>query len=552
MLPLIIIASGLLLSFQNCSGSSEFKVNSTASVPASQNAPSPSTSRGPSSNAQIVLNAMANPLWTVTLEDVGTNLVWYFNLNQSLFTQGLQTTGARVVRWPGGSQGDEYHWAGQTYSSNSPALNQPTYCSGSSPVVIQAPYANGWSYLNSLNTPATPLEIAVTLNYGTSADCSKGGDPAEAAAWVKSALQHGNNVKYWTVGNEVFGGNVANGGWEFDYHDKNPVAISVNGVSGIAKSGDALTYAYYLKQYYQQIKAVNPNAQVGAVILGGTGNWSCCGGTGNDSTVLATKAYDFVEVHIYPEHDGQESDSYLLNTGPATVTATINSVKAELAAAGVPNTPIMVGEFNSVNAMPGKQSLSIVNGLFAGMIMGEMLNDGVSIATQFLVMSGKVTTGNNSSSLYGFQNFGTYDDIISPATVPLEPQGSAIPAGTVMPSGWAHNLVAQFARTGNQIYPMSVSTSISSVMAYGASQNQGYVMMLFNLSENAASTVTVGVSGAVNPTYNATLLTYGKAQYDNSQNNIWTGPVSTNLGSVNSVGFSVTLPPWSMTVLTLQ
>jgi hypothetical protein len=46
-------------------------------------------------------------------------------------------------------------------------------------------------------------------------------------------------------------------------------------------------------------------------------------------------------------------------------------------------------------------------------------------------------------------------------------------------------------------------------------------------------------------------VTYGKAQYDNSKNNVWTPPVSQNLGTANGSA-TVTLPPWSMTVLTLN
>jgi hypothetical protein len=50
----------------------------------------------------------------------------------------------------------------------------------------------------------------------------------------------------------------------------------------------------------------------------------------------------------------------------------------------------------------------------------------------------------------------------------------------------------------------------------------------------------------------ASTLTYGKAQYDASQNNIWTGPVSANLGTMNASSIGETLPPYSITLLKLQ
>jgi hypothetical protein len=48
----------------------------------------------------------------------------------------------------------------------------------------------------------------------------------------------------------------------------------------------------------------------------------------------------------------------------------------------------------------------------------------------------------------------------------------------------------------------------------------------------------------------ATITTYGKAQYDNSQQNVWTGPVSQSVGAWQHT-VPVTLPPWSMNVVLL-
>ncbi len=77
-------------------------------------------------------------------------------------------------------------------------------------------------------------------------------------------------------------------------------------------------------------------------------------------------------------------------------------------------------------------------------------------------------------------------------------------------------------------------------------------MMLFNLSATASTTVAVNLANAGSASYTATTQTYGKAQYDTSKNNVWTGPVSQSLGTVNGGKGSVTLPPYSMTVLKLN
>src|SRR6185437_4177433 len=102
----------------------------------------------------------------------------------------------------------------------------------------------------------------------------------------------------------------------------------------------------------------------------------------------------------------------LLNQGVSNLTTLINTVKSELAAAGKANTPIYLGEYNSVSSNPGKQSVSIVNGLYAGMALGEVLNDGVPMATWWQsIGAGCSTAYNNSASLYGWQNFGSYGQL---------------------------------------------------------------------------------------------------------------------------------------------
>jgi hypothetical protein len=75
--------------------------------------------------------------------------------------------------------------------------------------------------------------------------------------------------------------------------------------------------------------------------------------------------------------------------------------------------------------------------------------------------------------------------------------------------------------------------------------------MLFNLDENASAAATVSIANTSKTTFSASTLMYGKAQYDQSRNGDWTGPVLQTLGAVN-VPVAITLPAWSMTVLKLQ
>jgi hypothetical protein len=88
------------------------------------------------------------------------------------------------------------------------------------------------------------------------------------------------------------------------------------------------------------------------------------------------------------------------------------------------------------------------------------------------------------------------------------------------------------------------------VRAYAATHGSGYAVVLFNLSETASIPVKVGVD-AMTSGSGATITTYGKAQYDNSQQNVWTGPVTQNVGAWQHT-VPVTLPPWSMNVVILN
>jgi hypothetical protein len=188
------------------------------------------------------------------------------------------------------------------------------------------------------------------------------------------------------------------------------------------------------------------------------------------------------------------------------------------------------------------------------MVVGEVLNDNVDVATWWFGAGGtQGCANNNSDSLYGWQSFGGYDLVAANATSGWNycGSGTVVPEGTLFPSGNAFAMAQQFAQPGNSTLAVAVDAKLSDVKAYAATQGSGYALMLFNLNQTATTTATVGVKNAAGGSFTATTTTYGKQQYDDSKNNVWTGPVNASLGHVQG-SVSVTLPPWSMTVLKLQ
>ncbi len=328
--------------------------------------------------SDVVVNACAS-IAPISADQLGTNLGIWYNVTTPSLPSELAQVQAHILRWPGGSLSDTYHWQNHTQCNGGGS----SYTSGPA----DDPSSTFDNFMNSV-VIAGGYDAAVTVDYGTNAACNGGGDPAEAAAWVSYVKQSGwdSHVRYWTVGNEEFGG------WEVDLHgsphDPTTYAAAMSGPNG----------------YYALMKAADANAQVG-VVVDGTGGFSTW-----DSTVLARAPYDFVEIHWYAQQPGSESDSYLIDQAPADFVQTINNVKSELAAAGKPNTPIMVGEMNSVAYAQGKQTVSIVNALFAAQVLVEGIKNGLSVDTWWFGDGGTQGCANNdSSSLYGFQNWGGYD-----------------------------------------------------------------------------------------------------------------------------------------------
>lgn len=444
----------------------------------------------------------------VTNQILGMNMANWFDPTQTGVASALYAGGVKAVRWPGGSAADTFHYATNSECNGGYVDSNATFDNFIADVVVPA-----------------KVDVAVTVNYGSNAACNAGGDPTEAAAWVAYAKAHGDAVSHWTVGNEVYGG------WEFDLH---------------AAPHDATTYANAVATgYYPDMKAANPKAKVGVVVEPG---WSPAW----DPIVLSTAKYDFVEYHYYAQTPGQESDAYLVGQAAQAFATQIAAVKADLAAAKHASTPIYVGELGSVYANPGKQSSSITQALFAGQVLGEMMNAGVARATWWLGYGGcsDASGGNFSSSLYGWQNFGGYM-VFSDGTPEYGcSNATATKRGTLLPTARAFQLFSLVAHDGNHALGVTLGGASSDLRAYALTQTGGgTALVLFNVNETASLPVTITVNGVASSS-SVILNVYDKKIYDASKNNVWTAPWEDKLGA-RSLPLKLTLAPWSMNVVRL-
>ena len=451
----------------------------------------------------------ANPGPAISDKLLGMNMATWYDQSTPQIAGAFQTAGIKAIRWPGGSSSDVYHW-----ETNSICNNGYTVAADSFPSPL----------VSELWAPAS-LDVAITANYGTNTACNGPGEPSEAAAWVASALKNGNYVSHWTIGNEVYGS------WETDMH---------------VVPHDAATYANAVATgYYPQMKAANANTLVGVVVQPNNNPpW--------DPIVMAKAKYDFVEYHYYPQAPGQESDTYLVHQAALDLTTNINAVKADLAQYGKADTPIYVGEIGSVYTNPGKQSTSITQALYAGQVLGELMKAGVSRATWWIGFGGcsDATSGNFSSSLYGWQTYGGY--MVFSDGLPEYGCESAptLAAGTLLPTARAFQLFSQIAVSGENVLPATVAGDTTDVRAYAATSSGGTALLLFNDNETANEAVLVQL-GSQTTASSVTVTTYDKTIYDQSKTGVWAAPTTTSLGA-KTLPLSLTLAPWSMNVVIVK
>jgi hypothetical protein len=504
---------------------------------------------------------------------LGMNLASWYDVisNRAAIVNAFSGAGVKAVRWPGGSWSDGYHWNG---SATYPTIGSPSGC-GLNPV-------SNDTFLNFVDDIVNmgSFDLAVTANYGSNQTCNGPANPSEAADWVTYAIKLGTPIHYMTIGNEEYGN------WEYDLHtgtsQNNPTVYACE-VKGCTDLPAGLSTGLPSGTgFYPAIKAAVANAggTANTTLVGVevNANASCCAANAAnwDSIVLHNSGpYDFVEFHYYPQNPPNESDTFVVQNAAADFTNNIKTIQSELTTAGQPNTPIYVGEIGTVSSNPGKQSWSITQGLYAGQILGEAMNDGVARLTWWIGFGNcNGNQGNLSSSLYGWQNFGAYNifadgpgDLAYPNNSPCNYGG---PIGTMSPTAEAFNLFQNVAVSGEFPLATAVIDGASNTRAYTATHGSGYALVLFNLNKTTAETVSVAIGGQSTSNAGVTITTYDKALYDQSDPTCaadvslgcsynssltypaWPGPTTTTMAGPLTLPLTITLQPWSMNVVIVK
>jgi len=466
----------------------------------------------PAPNPILITVNTAKPVRTVDARYFGINTaIWdgYFDTAETVLL--LNESGLRALRFPGGSASDDYDWASNTSGTNT------------------------WQWATSFDDFAQVVtnvgaQAIITVNYGT-------GTPAEAAAWVANSKSQNYGFKYWEIGNECYGS------WETDSN---------------TYPHDPYTYATRAAQYLQQMRAADPTIHIGVVVVPGetvdsngyTNHPAYNPRTGRTNygwtAVLLTTLKnlgvtpDFAIHHWYPEYTDTENDATLLQgTGVWTGAATdLRQQLTDYFGSGGTNIELLCTENNSNAGAQGKQSVSLVNGLYYADSLAQIMQTEFNSFIWWDLRNGIDNSGNLSASLYGWRQYG---DI-----------GMLDGLGDVLANRYPHfytaKLLQYFARAGDTV--LTTGSDYTYLSAYSVRSADGALTVLaINKSPTATYTAQLALGGFT-ASSNVTLRSYGMPQDNAAETDIGSPDIAATNLAVTSTNYNYNFAPYSASVLT--
>jgi alpha-N-arabinofuranosidase len=435
--------------------------------------------------------------------------VWDSAFGTQATTDLLNAAGNTTLRFPGGSLSDDYHWATNTTGTNT------------------------WTWATSFDKFAAvalgnSAQVIVTANYGT-------GTPTEAADWVRySNVTKGYGFRYWEIGNENYGS------WESDNR---------------SRPHDPSVYASGAQSYIQQMKAADPSIKIGVVLV--TGEDSYANYTDLSATnprtgqvhhgwtpVMLSKLKqlgvtpDYVIYHKYAQAPFAENDEGLLGSA-STWQSDVADIRQQLDdyfGAASSNVEIVCTENNSVYTQPGKQSTSLVNGLFLADSTAQAMQTELRGLVWWDMRNGQETGNNNSASLYGWRNYGDY--------------GIVSDSNDRYPTYFVKRLL-QFWALGGDVN-IAAASNYSALAAYAVKRVDGKVSLLvINKSSGSVMASTISLAGFT-PDPNATVYSYGIPQDEAARTGSGSPDVAQSTISNAGASFSYSFGPYSATVISLS
>jgi hypothetical protein len=438
--------------------------------------------------------------------------IWDGYFDTASTSTGLNELGTQILRFPGGSLSDFYHW--------NPGVRSDGY------QYDPTKFANFVHIATNAGAQAI-----ITVNYGT-------GTSNEAAAWVSNVKNNNYGFKYWEIGNECYGT------WEVDSN---------------TYPHDPYTYAVRAAQYIAQMKAVDPTIKIGVPVV--TGEDSNDNGysshpafnartstshNGWTPVVLTTLKSlgvtpDFLVHHVYPESGSDNDTALLLASGNWAGDAPNlrQQINDYVGTAGT-NIELLCTENNADSGTQGRQSTSIVNGLYLADSLAQLMKTEINAFIWWDLRNGQDNQGAGgdfNSSLYGWR---TYGDL-----------GIIGNANTRYPTFFTFKLMQYFVRPDGSV--LNATSDYSLLSTYAARKADGALALLV-VNKNGLTNLNAQITLTnFSPWSTATARSFGIAQDEATRtNSIIPGAqdIATNAFAVAGTNFTATFPPYSLTLLT--
>lgn len=234
-----------------------------------------------STNA-VIVTVLAESVNTVQAGIFGANVSWRgngygqwdseTNAPDAALLEQLKKSGVTHLRYPGGIEGDYFHWYESVGENRVPQIDPfskdyPTYDS-----------YDGESYIAAFG-PDEFLELCRSAEAGVTIQLNAGNGTAEEAAdWVRYYLEKGADVWSFCVGNEV--------------------CMAEERVDGISVTCTPQEYVDFYNAVYAELGDVVEDLEFGCI--GITPSHPLCKYRNWDATILYNLAdkIDFIDVHI--------------------------------------------------------------------------------------------------------------------------------------------------------------------------------------------------------------------------------------------------------------
>ncbi len=514
---------------------------------AAETMPAPIQNSPTETNASISFNVNAagkdiNPYL------LGTNLPAWLGTartQNNTFINRTKTLNTPMLRLPGGSWSNGYNWLACENNDGSKCWSAGW---GLNPTAfIDFLQATGSDAMFTINMNGTSKEAAalvaffngsVTDNRVIGVDVN-GYDWGTVSKWAKLRRDHGNpnpiNIKYYEIGNEIYGGKAGQGkdcldwGWEDVW--------TCDGTEYVNGKGNHEGFI----AFRNAMRAVDPTIKVGAVgvTYGNSPDyWVTYNNWGNEVIAAAGSQMDFYIIHQYAFGEPASYQEVL-----AQPQGTWQAIKADINTsfdqrANGRRVPIAVTEYN-LFAFEGQDTnewmSQAVNGLFLADTIGQMMQNEFDIANQWDISHGDWSQG--IPSRYGLMHSDDYARSPQYYVFPLWAKFGQ----EMLPITSSYNAATQLSVYAGRIDPWTVS-----VLAINKTGNQISSSIALNGAPNLLLGGTADVVKATS--LSSTSVTFNG---NSNPNDSLSNAPSTNLGVVaNPMTYS--FAPYSVTLLRLQ